>query len=120
MSLLEDLSTELANSALDKMEELGDESVLEAIANEIGSSSPTLEENYRTAVRLIRAARRARAAIATAKKTEHGATPREETKPAPEPVAAATPAAKEEDIIVDVGEAVLDEKEILQIAHEKG
>ncbi len=119
MSLLEDLSTELANSALDKMEELGDESVLEAIANEIGSSSPTLEENYRTAVRLIRAARRARTAIATAKKTEHGAAPREATKPAPEPAATAAPA-PEEDIVVDVGEAVLDEKEILQIAHEQG
>ncbi len=67
MSLLEDLSTELANKALDKAEELGDEDFPNKVAQAIGASSPTLEENYRTAVRLIRASRRARVVIEEAK-----------------------------------------------------
>ncbi len=67
MSLLEDLSTELANKALDKAEELGDEDFPNKVAQTIGASSPTLEENYRTAVRLIRASRRARTMIAASK-----------------------------------------------------
>ena len=60
MSLATDLAEKLALDACNAAEELGDETLPELIAQTVGASSPTTEELYRTAVRVIQAARRAR------------------------------------------------------------
>jgi protein-disulfide isomerase-like protein with CxxC motif len=55
MSILESIADELARNALVLEEELADENVVEQIAKHIGTSSPTVEEAFRTAIRMRRA-----------------------------------------------------------------
>jgi hypothetical protein len=55
MSILESIADDLARSALRLEEELKDDNVVEQIAKHIGTSSPTVEEAFRTAVRMRRA-----------------------------------------------------------------
>ncbi len=60
MGLANDLAEQLALDACNTALELDDEDLPEQIAQIVGSSSPTTEELYRTAVRVIQAERRAR------------------------------------------------------------
>jgi hypothetical protein len=55
MSILENIADDLARSALALEVELDDLNVVEQIAKHIGTSSPTVEEAFRTAVRMRRA-----------------------------------------------------------------
>ena len=65
MSILETIADDLARSALALEEELNDLDVVEKIAKHIGTSSPTVEEAFRTAVRMRRAENSARRLIAS-------------------------------------------------------
>lgn len=58
MSLLEDVSTSLARRALELIVKTGDETIERRLADEIGASSPTLQEAYLTAMRMLKAERR--------------------------------------------------------------
>lgn len=60
MGLANDLAEQLALDACNASLTLGDEELPELIAQIVGTSSPTTEELYRTAVRVILAERRAR------------------------------------------------------------
>lgn len=55
MPILEDIADGLAREALRLEEELNDLNVVEKVAKHIGTSSPTVEEAFRTAVRMRRA-----------------------------------------------------------------
>lgn len=55
MALLEELAEDLARKALKRAEETGDEKLVDAVAKVIGASSTTLEEQYLTSIRLLRA-----------------------------------------------------------------
>lgn len=63
MGILEDVSDRLAQEALDLEERLDDDKVVPKIADALGKSSPTMEENFLTAVRIRRAERRAQVVI---------------------------------------------------------
>ncbi len=58
MSLLEDTATKLAKRAMEMIVKTGDENIERRVADEIGASSPTLQENYLTAMRILKAERR--------------------------------------------------------------
>lgn len=58
MSLLEEVSTQLARRAMDLIVKTGDETIEKRLADEIGSASPTLQEAYLTAMRMLKAERR--------------------------------------------------------------
>ena len=58
MALLDDVSVNLARQALELIVFTGDETIERRIADEIGASSPTLQENYLTAMRILKAERR--------------------------------------------------------------
>ncbi len=58
MSFLEDTATNLARRAMDVMIRTGDERVEKRVGDEIGASSPTLQEAYLTAMRMLKAERR--------------------------------------------------------------
>ena len=58
MSLLEDVSTNLARRAMDLIVKTGDETIERRLSDEIGASSPTLQEHYLTAMRMLKAERR--------------------------------------------------------------
>lgn len=60
MGIASDLSEQLALDACNAAEVIGDEGLPEMIAQSVGTTSPTTEELYRTAVRVIQAERRAR------------------------------------------------------------
>ncbi len=60
MGLANDLAEKLALDACNASLALEDEDLPETIAKIVGTSSPTTEELYRTAVRVILAERRAR------------------------------------------------------------
>jgi hypothetical protein len=60
MGLANDLAEQLAVDACNAAVTLDDEDLPETIAKIVGTSSPTTEELYRTAVRVIQAERRAR------------------------------------------------------------
>lgn len=60
MGIANDLAEKLAVDACAAAIELEDESLPEMIAQVVGASSPTTEELYRTAVRVIQAEARAR------------------------------------------------------------
>lgn len=60
MAILEQIADGLAKDALALAEEVGDEEVVEEVAKVIGASSPTVEEAFRTAVRMRRAELRGR------------------------------------------------------------
>ncbi len=63
MGLAQDLAEKLAIDACAAAITLDDESLPERIAQIVGASSPTTEELYRTAVRVIQAEARARKAL---------------------------------------------------------
>ena len=58
MSLVEEVSTNLARRAMELMVKTGDETIEKRLADEIGASSPTLQESYLTAMRMLKAERR--------------------------------------------------------------
>ncbi|ABD55285.1 hypothetical protein [Jannaschia sp. CCS1] len=60
MGLANDLAEQLAIDACEAAIALDDDSLPETIAQVVGASSPTTEELYRTAVRVIQAEARAR------------------------------------------------------------
>lgn len=64
MSLLDDMADELAQRALADEAASGDEKIVDQIAEILGSSSQTLEEAYKTAIRVRRAEKRARSLLA--------------------------------------------------------
>ncbi len=68
MGLANDLAEQLALDACNAALELGDDTLPETIAQVVGASSPTTEELYRTAVRVIQAERRARKVLEERKK----------------------------------------------------
>lgn len=63
MTRMEELADELALMALELEEQTGDESTVKKVADALGSSSPTMEEVFLTAIRIRRAERRARRLI---------------------------------------------------------
>ncbi len=64
MSILETIADGLAQEALDLEEKLDDPDVIDKIAKQIGATSPTSEEAFKTAVRMRRAERNARRLMA--------------------------------------------------------
>ena len=59
MSMLEEVADRLAKRALEVIERTGDETIEKRVGDEIGSSSPTLQENFSTAMRIRKAEIRA-------------------------------------------------------------
>ncbi|MCB1330608.1 MAG: hypothetical protein KDK28_14760 [Maritimibacter sp.] len=57
--LLFEVADELARESLDLYEKTGDEDIFQEVTKIIGASSQTLEEAYKTAVRVRRAEKRA-------------------------------------------------------------
>ncbi|MEL6168270.1 MAG: hypothetical protein AAFR35_06240 [Pseudomonadota bacterium] len=64
MALVDTLAEALAKDALDLSEKLDDERLPDEVGKAIGASSPSFEEVYLTAIRLMRAERRARQVLA--------------------------------------------------------
>lgn len=64
MGILEDMADEIAQLALADEAASGDEDIVIEIANILGTSSQTLEEAYKTAIRVRRAERRAKELLA--------------------------------------------------------
>lgn len=60
MALTDDIADEIAQLALEDELRTGDETIIQQIAEILGSSSQTLQEAYLTSVRVRRAERRAR------------------------------------------------------------
>lgn len=58
MALLEEISTGLARRSMEMMVKTGDDTIERRVADEIGASSPTLQETYLTAMRILKAERR--------------------------------------------------------------
>ena len=58
--IAEELADKLAQDVIEAAETLGDERLVEQIAQAVGASSPTTEELFRTAVRVRIAEARAR------------------------------------------------------------
>ena len=58
MALLEDVSTNLARRAMELIVQTGDETIERRLADEIGASSPTLQETFSTSMRILKAERR--------------------------------------------------------------
>lgn len=59
MAMLEDVADGLAQRAMQIIQLTGDENVEKRIAEEIGASSPTLQETFLTAMRIRKAEQRA-------------------------------------------------------------
>lgn len=59
MSKVEEIADGLARRALELFNKTGDETIEKRIAEEIGASSPTLQEAYNTALRIRKAEFRA-------------------------------------------------------------
>ena len=70
MSILDEVADGLAKRAIKEMNRSGDENIEARIAQEIGSSSPTLQEAFLTAMRLRKAEVRGHALL---EKYESGA-----------------------------------------------
>ena len=64
MALINDLAEELAREAIALSQKTGEIEFPEDLGKDIGRTSTTLEEAYMTALRLLRAAERARAVLA--------------------------------------------------------
>ena len=64
MSILEDLADKLAQDALAAAKKTGDDTIVEMISRELGSSSQTTQEAFNTAIRMRTAEARARVALA--------------------------------------------------------
>lgn len=65
MSKIDEIADSLAKQALELADKADDERVIEEIAKQIGTSSPTVEEAFRTMVRMRRAELRAKTLMAT-------------------------------------------------------
>ncbi len=63
MGVAEDLADALARDVIKAADELGDENLIMEISKVIGSTSPTTQEAFMTAVRVRLAERRARRAL---------------------------------------------------------
>jgi hypothetical protein len=63
MGLLEDKGEELAKLAIAAEERFGDPSIPDEVGKAIGATSTTLQEAYLTALRILRAAKRAEALL---------------------------------------------------------
>ena len=61
MGVTEDLADALARDTIVAMEKLGDEDLIAKVAKQLGATSTTLEEAFRTSVRVRLAERRERA-----------------------------------------------------------
>ncbi len=59
MSMPEDVADGLAKRALELIQRTGDETIEKRVGDEIGSTSPTLQENFATALRIRKAEARA-------------------------------------------------------------
>ena len=59
MSIMEEIADGLARRALELIEKTGDDTIEKRIADEIGNSSPTLQETFATAMRIRKAEARA-------------------------------------------------------------
>ncbi|MGI9394765.1 MAG: hypothetical protein ACR2OY_08970 [Boseongicola sp.] len=59
MSILEEIADGLAKRALEVIDRTGDDTIEKRVGDEIGSSSPTLQEKFATAVRIRKAEVRA-------------------------------------------------------------
>lgn len=66
MRTIEDLADALARDVLDNQDQLGDDRFYDKVARVIGTSSPTLQEAFMTAVRIRLAERRGRAFLEAA------------------------------------------------------
>ncbi len=64
MSTIDDVADSLAKQAIKMIDKTGDETIERRIADEIGSSSPTLQEVFLTAMRIRKAEHRAEALLA--------------------------------------------------------
>lgn len=70
--LLFEVADELAQKSLEIFEKTGDEEIFAEVTKIIGSSSQTLEEAYKTAVRVRRAEKRALEMLASRKAALEG------------------------------------------------
>lgn len=59
MAMLEDVADSLAQKAIELIRRTGDDTIERRIADEIGASSPTLQESFLTAMRIRKAEQRA-------------------------------------------------------------
>ena len=69
MALTDDIADEIALLALDDELRTGDETIIQQMAEILGSSSQTLQEAYLTSIRVRRAERRARELLESRAKT---------------------------------------------------
>lgn len=60
MGVLEDLADALAKDAIDAAEKFGSDDIITEVAKQLGATSTTMEENYRTSIRIRLSERRAR------------------------------------------------------------
>lgn len=63
-TLLETIADQLARDVLDAAEAAGDDEIVDKVGKSIGVASPTFQEAFSTAVRIRRAERRGREALA--------------------------------------------------------
>jgi hypothetical protein len=67
-TILETIADDFARDVLQAAEEAGDEEIVDRVSKAIGQSSPTFQEAFNTAIRIRRAERRGREALAAALK----------------------------------------------------
>lgn len=93
MSLLEDVANRVAAQTLELIEATGDEELEKKVAGEIGASSPTLQEAFTTALRILKAEARAQRYIKKVQENAGQVTSGDAPTVAPErkPEAAAEP-----------------------------
>jgi hypothetical protein len=78
MAILQDLTEQLAKDVVDAMDELGDDKLHDRVARVLLDASPTTQEAFMTAVRVILAERKGRKFLEQTlrAKREGGAAPR--------------------------------------------
>jgi len=69
MALTDDIADEIALLALADEQRTGDDTIIQQLAEILGSSSQTLQEAYLTSIRVRRAERRARELLESRAKT---------------------------------------------------
>ena len=67
-TILETIADDFARDVLQAAEEAGDDDIVDQVSKAIGQSSPTFQEAFNTAIRMRRAERRGREALAAALK----------------------------------------------------
>lgn len=70
MSLLDEVANNLARETVNLIGITGDETMERRVADEIGASSPTLQENFLTAMRILKAEKRGLALLDKYRKGE--------------------------------------------------